>query len=210
MAITFPLNLPTSKGIHSITLYAQSTVGVSESPFTYKQQVYKHQGQRWEADVRLPPMSRADAEEWISFLLKLNGQYGTFLLGDPNGATPRGSAASTPGTPVVNGSGQTGGELSIDGLPTSATGYLKAGDYIQLGSGTALQLYKVLNDVDSNASGQATLDIWPNLRNSPQDGSTVIVSNAKGAFRLSSNETAFTITEFTKYGITFGAVEVVN
>jgi hypothetical protein len=155
-------------------------------------------------------MSRADAEEWISFLLKLNGQYGTFLLGDPNGATPRGSAASTPGTPVVNGSGQTGGELSIDGLPTSATGYLKAGDYIQLGSGTALQLYKVLNDVDSNASGQATLDIWPNLRNSPQDGSTVIVSNAKGAFRLSSNETAFTITEFTKYGITFGAVEVVN
>ena len=102
------------------------------------------------------------------------------LLGDPIGATPRGSASSAPGTPVVNGASQTGDTLSIDGLPASATGYLKAGDYIQLGSGTGAQLYKVLDDVDSNASGEADLTIWPDLRSSPADDATVVVSNAKG------------------------------
>ena len=152
-------------------------------------------------------MNRENAEEWVAFLMKLYGQKGTFLLGDPLGGTARGSASSAAGTPVVNGASQTGGTLAIDGLPASATGYLKAGDYIQLGSAATAQLYKVLNDADSNGSGEATLDIWPNLRSSPADGSTVVVANAKGVFRLASNESNWNINNLAFYGITFGAVE---
>jgi len=206
MAITYPLTLPTTKNIRAIRLTAKNAVGVSTSPFTYTQQVYKHQGQRWQAEVSLPAMTRAEAEEWFSFLVKLNGQYGTLLLGDPHSA-PRGSASETPGTPVVNGASQTGSELAIDGLPASATGYLKAGDYIQLGAGSTAKLHKVLNDVDSNASGQATLDIWPDLRSSPTDGSTVVISNAVGVFRLASNEIGVDINEIEHFGIVFAAVE---
>ena len=206
MAITYPLDLPTVKGIRAIRLTAKNSVGVSTSPFSYTQQVYKHQGQRWQAEVALPAMTRAEAEEWFSFLVKLNGQYGTFLLGDPHSA-PRGSAATTPGTPVVNGASQTGGTLSIDGLPASATGYLKAGDYIQLGSGATAKLHKVLNDVDSNASGEATLDIWPDLRSSPADDETVVISDAVGTFRLATNEIGVDINEIEHFGIVFAAVE---
>jgi len=206
MAITYPLSLPTIKDMRAIRLTAKNSVGISTSPFTYSQQVYKHQGQRWQAEVQMPAMNRAQAEEWFSFLVKLNGQYGTFLLGDPHSA-PRGSAATTPGTPVVNGASQTGSELAIDGLPASATGYLKAGDYIQLGAGSTAKLHKVLNDVDSNASGQATLDIWPDLRSSPTDGSTVVISNAVGVFRLASNEIGVDINEIEHFGIVFAAVE---
>jgi len=155
----------------------------------------------------LPPMKRETAEPWVTFLTKLYGPYGTFLLGDPIGATARGSAGTTPGTPVVNGASQTGDTLSIDGLPASATGYLKAGDYIQLGAGTAAQLYKVLDDVDSNASGQADLTIWPDLRSSPSDGSTVVLTNAKGLFRLSTSASNWTISTDGFYSIAFGAVE---
>jgi hypothetical protein len=129
------------------------------------------------------------------------------LLGDPNAATPRGSAATTAGTPVVNGASQTGDELAIDGLPVSATGYLKAGDYIQLGTGTSSQLYKVLDDVDSNASGEATLQIWPDLRSSPADGATVVVANAKGLFQLSTPTTDWAIDNAGFYSMAFGAVE---
>lgn len=207
MAITYPLSTPTNKTIAAIRLTAKNVVGVSTSPFNFKQQTYQFQGQRWEADITLPQMNRENAEEWVAFLMKLYGQKGTFLLGDPLGGTARGSASSAAGTPVVNGASQTGGTLAIDGLPASATGYLKAGDYIQLGSAATAQLYKVLNDADSNGSGEATLDIWPNLRSSPADGATVVVADAKGVFRLASNESNWNINNLAFYGITFGAVE---
>lgn len=206
MAETYPINHP-SGNIDSVKFVARSVVAVSESPFSYSQQVYKHQGQRWEADIRLTPMKREDAEAWASFLLRLRGRYGTFLLGDPNCSTPRGSASTNAGTPVVNGASQTGETLNIDGCPASATDYLKAGDYIQLGSSATAQLYKVLEDVDTNASGEATLNIFPNLRSSPDDNASVTVSNARGLFRLVANETSWDINNAQFYGITFGAVE---
>ena len=206
MAESYPLTMP-STNIGSIRLLARSAVAISSSPFTFKQQVYRHQGQMWEADITLSPMKREQAEAWIAFLLRLRGQYGTFLLGDPNGATPRGSAASVPGTPVVNGASQTGDELAIDGLPASATGYLKAGDSIQLGSGATATLHKVLEDVDTSGSGGATLNLYPGVRVAPADGAAVTVSNAKGNFRLNVSETSFDIDTASIYGITFGAVE---
>ena len=183
MAITYPLTLPTVAGIASINLRAVNAVAVSSSPFTYKQQVIAHQGQRWEAEVTLPPMTRADAETWIAFLVSLQGARGTFTMGDPNAASARGSASVTAGTPLVNGADQTGG--------SSAT------------------LHKVLQDVDSNASGQATLELWPYIRTAPSDNAIITVGDTVGVFRLSSNQTDWSINNASFYGITFAAVEAV-
>jgi hypothetical protein len=188
-----------------VRLSANDIVGISQSSFTAAQQVYKYPGQFWEADVTLPPMKRADAEYWISFLMKLNGPFGTFLLGDPNGGTARGVAT---GTPVVNGGSQTGNELITDGWTAGQTGILKAGDYIQLGSGATAKLYKVLDDVNSDGSGNATLTIWPSLRSSPSNNATITVSNPKGVFRLTVAP-YWDINEAAIYGITFGAREAI-
>lgn len=207
MAESYPLTFPTQTGVAQVQLVGSDTVSITESPFTLSQQVVRHAGARWSATIDIPPVKRSDAEYWNSFLLRLRGQFGTFLVGDPNAATPRGSASSTPGTPVVNGASQTGSDLNIDGLPASASGYLKAGDYIQLGTGTTSRLYKVLEDVDSNASGEATLNLWPDLRSSPADDATVVVSGAKGLFRLASNDASWTIANNGFYAITFSAVE---
>ena len=204
MAITYPLALPTHTGIAQISLRANDTVAMNMSPFSARQQVYKYSGQFWEADITLPPMKREDAEQWITFLMKLNGAYGTFLLGDPNGATARGVAT---GSPVVNGASQTGYELVTDGWTADTTGILKAGDYIQLGTGSDSRLYKVLDDVDSDGSGNATLDLWPNLRSSPDDDATITVSNCQSLFRLTTNVTDININQASLYGLTFGAVE---
>jgi hypothetical protein len=207
MAITFPLSLPVAtKAIQSIEIRAINAVAYSRSPFTFAGQAFAYAGQMWTADVTLKPMKRADAEQWNAWLLSLRGQLGTFLMGDPMGATARGDAT---GTPLVNGASQTGGSLVIDGATNSTTGWLKAGDYIQLGSGSSSRLHKVLTDANSDGSGNVTLDIWPHIRVAPADNATVTVSDSKGLFRLSSNDQGFSINESAIYGMTFAAMEAV-
>ena len=207
MAESYPLAFPTQTGVARVEITATDVVSISESPFTFSQQVVRHAGARWSATISIQPVKRSDSEYWNSFLLRLRGQFGSFLLGDPNAATPLGSSAAAAGTPVVNGASHTGNELAIDGFPISASGYLLAGDYIQLGSGSTARLYKVLEDVNTNASGEATLNLWPDLRSSPADGAGVTVSNAKGVFRLASNDATLTINNSGFYSISFAAVE---
>jgi len=204
MAISYPVTFPASIGVSSINIRAKTVVGVSSSPFTGQQQVYKHQGQWWEAEVSLPPMKRDEAEQVVAFLIKMNGQYGTFLMGDFLSTAPRGIGT---GTPLVNGASQAGDELVTDGWTVSTTGILKAGDWIQLGSASTSTLHKVLDDVTSDASGNATLNIFPNLRSSPDNNAAITISSPKGRWRLASNETDYAIDNASIYGMTFACVE---
>lgn len=206
MATTYPLALPSHTGLRAIELRATNAVAYSRSPFTFAGQAFAHPGQMWQADVTLPPMKRADAEQWVAWLVSLRGQLGTFLMGDPIGETARGAAT---GTPLVNGADQTGGSLVIDGATNSITGWLKAGDYIQLGSGSTATLHKVLADANSDGSGNVTLDIWPHIRTAPADNATVTVSNTVGRWRLASNESSWSVNEAAIYGISFTAMEAV-
>lgn len=192
MSITYPLALPTSIGIAEITLSANNAVATSQSPFTFQQQIIQHPGQRWTASVSIPPVRRDLAEPWIAFLLALNGPVGTFLLGDPNGKAPQGTATSA----TISGAA---GSAS----PTiTMTGTLLAGDYIQIGSGATATLHKVL--VDRNGTG--TLEIWPALR-STVTGITVTLTNTVGRFRLSGTQQSFGINNASVYGISFDCVE---
>ena len=94
MAISYPLNLPTTIGIESITLRAEDAVGISSSPFTYKQQIVRFSGQQWGASITIPPLRKDVTEAWVAFLLALKGPVGTFLLGDPNNCIPQGQLGS--------------------------------------------------------------------------------------------------------------------
>ena len=206
MAITYPLSLPNTTSYRSARMTARSVVGVSKSPFTGAQQVQKHQGQWWEFEAALAPMSRAYAELWISFMMSLNGMQGTFLLGDPLGSTVRGVGS---GTPLVKGASQTGNSLITDGWTATQTGILKAGDYFQLGTASSSKLYKVLADANSDGSGDATFDIWPSINTAVADNAALTVSSAKGVFRLASNEMGFDLKQAQFYGLAFSAIGVV-
>lgn len=207
MAITYPLAFPVTISPTDLMMRAVRVDAMSRSQFTGAQQVIRHQGQWWEADITMPPMSRDEADEFIAFALQLDGRFGTFTMIPPDAATPRGSASVTPGTPLVNGASQSGAELAIDGAPVSATGYLKAGDYIQLGTGQTTKLHKVVADADTDGSGQVTLDIWPRLRSSPADDATVVVSGAAGLFRLVDGTYSWTVDVANFYGATFSVIE---
>ena len=196
MAITYPLNTPTTIGIESIELRAMNAVAVSQSPFTYKQQVIAHQGQIWSASVSIPSVRRDLAADWKAMLVALKGSVGTFLLGDPDYATPRGTVS---GTPTLSG---TAGDSTVS---ITMTGTLLAGDYIQLGTGSAARLHQVLVD----QSGNGNLEIWPDLR-STYSGETVIYSSPKGVFRLGNSTTSWSIDNASFYGISFEAIEALQ
>lgn len=204
MAITYPLTIPSDR-FASIRIIANDVVGISASPFTLEQQVQRHPGQAWSADIKLPPIRDRDVvEQWAAFLLSLNGREGTFLMGDPTRRTPRGAAG---GTPLVKGAGQTGQTLAIDGCPLSTTDWLRAGDYIQLSSGSTARLHRLLTDADTNGSGEVTLDIWPGLRSSPGDNAAVTISSPQGLWRLASNERSWDVGAGMVFGFSFSAVE---
>ena len=155
--------------------------GVNVSPYTLAQETFEWPGNRWLVSLRYPAMARAQGDALAAALVSLYG-IGTFLLGPAGpGKTPRGVAT---GTPLVNGAAQAGKSLVTDGWTVSVTNILRAGDYLQLGSGTTTRLYLVLQDVNSNAGGNATLDIWPRLREAPADNATIVTSSPKGVFRL--------------------------
>tara|TARA_B100000287_G_scaffold376704_1_gene378015 strand:- start:283 stop:918 length:636 start_codon:yes stop_codon:yes gene_type:complete len=209
MAITYPLSIPDTTSFSQINMMAKTTVGVTESPFNQKVQVQKWAGEYWEADIVLKPMKRADAEYWISFMIKLKGSYGTFLINpDVLGNTARGSCATSAGTPVVNGAhAAQSNTLNITGAPSGATNYFKAGDYFSIGSGSSTRLFKVLDDASSNGSGELVVNIFPQLRTALSGSETITVSNPKGKFRLASNEMRWQVSTVSMYGMGFTAIE---
>ena len=200
---SYPLTLPTATGIRTQNWSLTRAVGVSTSPFTFQSQVIQHQGEFWRTVVTLPPMLKTNAHVWLSFLLQLRGRRGTFKIGDQDCKTIKGTAT---GTVLVNGAGQTGNQVALDGFNASRTNVFKAGDYIQIGS----FLYMVIEDVSSNSSGEANVKIEPSLRSSIEtinDNTTVVYSNTTTIMRLDNNELGWQTDQVSKYGISFSASE---
>lgn len=207
MAITYPLTFPTSVVIERINWQSKSLVSVSQSEFTGAQEVQVHGGGAgwWEGVVSIAPLNTiAESDEWVSFLISLNGREGTFLMGDPLKTAPRGTAL---GTPLVNGASQTGVSLITDGWTASQTGVLLAGDLIQVGTGSLSRLHMVKEDADADGSGNSTIEIFPNLRESPSDGSAITISSPVGKFRLSSDTSSWDITHPNITNLSFAILE---
>jgi len=205
MATSFPVTL-SSTGLRRLRIRQNSVVALGRSPYTLEHQVQRHQGQQWMMDAEFAPMDRATAEALIAGLCSLNGREGTFLFGDVN-TTPRGTAT---GTPLVKGASQTGEDLETDGWTTGVTGILKAGDWIQLGTGSTSRLYKVLADANSDGSGEATLTLWPRITtaNSPSNDAAITTASPKGVFRLLTDGQDWDIGLATLYGVSISAESV--
>lgn len=201
MPITYPLPLPTTGQPADISWGGQSIVGSTQSPFSGETEVQQHDGQIWHGTANYPPLARADAELLITFLLELDGMYGTFTMTPPGAETPRGTAA---GTPLVRGGSQTGVDLLTDGWTPEQLVLLK-GDYIQLGTGLTSRLYKSLRDATSDVSGNADLVLWPRLKasTSPADNATIVTASPVGLFRLLANRNDWTVDTALLYGISF-------
>lgn len=209
--VSYPLSLPS--GVAEATITPTSAVAISSSPFTGSQQVQAWPGEWWVGEIR-PPKRRdgRKARAMSAFITALRGPLGTFLMGDPTAPLP---CVNTKAASVTIASAAETGARSIDtvgwqtsdkGLTADSTwptadsteviiGYgayaLRAGDYIQVGSGSASRLHKLLSDAEievAGSVGSATLEIWPPLRAGVAVGDAVVYRNPVGLWRLDGSK----------------------
>jgi len=205
---SYPLVLPTSPTNFVTTEWSLSrAIGITESPFTYSQQVSEFGGCKWSAVVTLPPMNRATASEWTVFFAQLHGQRGTFLLGDSDAKTIRGSAT---GTMRVVGAHAIGVySVAVDGISASQSTAFKKGDYVQFGSGATAKLHIITADISSSATGTATLQIEPPLKTALANDETVVYENTVAVMRMDTSELGWKSNQNSIYGFTFACSEAI-
>ena len=197
MAISYPLTPPAGIRISSLRFSAISAVARNISPFTFSSQSYNWTGTMLSGDVECPPMSRADAEELIGFLIM--AARGTFYFRDYANGTQRGTMTGSPqlnGAHVANTS-----TLTVD----TGSGSWAVGDYIQLGTTSSSKLHKI-TQVNSSTS----YEIFPLLRTAYPDNTDIVYSNAVGVFRLGTTTCDWSIDTAKKYGLNFSIFEAIN
>ena len=195
--VTLPTDPPAPS---SIDFTLQDLVATVDNPFTGQQQLQDWQASFIEWSVSMPPLTRAQAPSWIAFLMSTRGSLNVFQMGDPLATTPRGSVS---GTPLVNGGSQTGYLLATRGWTHFANGVLLPGDWLQIG----YRLYRNLAIANADGNGNATLSIWPQIRESPNDGDALVTSNTKGLFRLKGNARKFSMLGNRTYSLQFDVRE---
>lgn len=183
--VTLPSNPPAPTRIE---YRAIDIVGANRSPYTAQRQGFNWKQGWMEWSVSYPPMLDTYSQDWIAFLLQLQGTTNVFQIGDPRKSSPRGSGLGAPYVLGVNPS-QTY-FLGSAGWTPNAAGVLLPGDYLQVG----YRLYRATAQVDADSMGQAVIPIWPPIREVPNGGSgsppeydTIVLNDTKGLFELKSN-----------------------
>jgi hypothetical protein len=90
----------------------------------------------------------------------------------------------------VNGGSQVGSTLVVDALPLSTANLLLPGDWVGIG----MELKRVTAPLNSDGSGNGTLQFAPPLRASPLDNDGIIVNQPFGRFILSASENGWQST----------------
>ncbi|MEQ9519619.1 MAG: hypothetical protein RLN89_09285 [Parvibaculum sp.] len=187
MAINYPLALPSYDELQSVSFTRVPVQATSLNRETRARDVFVHEGDSWRLEAAVSARTIERADKWIDWLMKLDGFVGTFLMGDPLRMV---SPVPTLGAPVVAGDGQLGTELVTSGWTPSQALVLKSGQNIQIGTGIEARLYRVVEDVASDASGIATINLRPRVALAVMDQAVIRLDNPEGLFRLTSSSLA--------------------
>lgn len=150
-------------------------------------------GSRWLVNFSgFQQLSPHDARRLLAKLMKARTLGETVLA-----AWPQPDFDLSIGTPLVKGAGQTGSTLTIDGLPHS-TSIALAGYFFSMTVSSRNYLYQVADDITTNSSGEAILNISPLLRASPADNAALEFTTPKIEGFADGMEQPWTI-EMLKY-----------
>ena len=177
MSFSYPLSMPETPKPVEADLYIERNQTVVEG-FSRNKQVQRAPGDRWIGKITLPMMGKATAQDWLGFFDALDGFVGSFYLSHPDFTEVSGTARGTTGS--VTGENQ-GSSVQTSGWSANQTGLFRRGDMIQVGE----TLKRIVEDADSDASGDATLKIMPVLYKKTSGDEDVVTENPQGIFRLS-------------------------
>lgn len=171
----------------------------------------------WQLSFSLRPMIADEARIWQAWLLKLRGRSGTFYARDPDyitgytfyanntalAASYRLSQAAYVGQSTI----YVTTNLSGNNFPAN-TVIFEVGDYLQVGS-TLHQVVNAAENTSGSASnGPITVDIEPGLKANAASSAVVYVgADARGIFRLDSDDFGWSSNSNRIYNLSFSATE---
>lgn len=166
------------------------------SAFNTNVQHFVRLGRKWTFSLTLRAMSHGEARQF--WMLHANEP----VLCD---IVQREAPTINEGTPLVDGAGQLGSTLNVDGLTVGET--IEAGRFISIVTNSRRYVYQVTADATASGVGEAALSIQPPLRVIPNNNDTVEIAAPKvegyvsgfrgfgGAPNGGVAETSFTIEE---------------
>lgn len=178
------LSFPSIRPPSQATLQLVGATQQHTSPFDGSGQTIGLPGQYWRASMTWGPIPHTEWRAMQAWFGELRGPSGRFTYVHPH--TFRQATAAI-GTPLVNGAGQTGISLTIDGCTPSVT-VMKKGDYFSMQDPPGRsRMYICTADVVSNGSGAATVTFSPPLRSSPPDNTALNLATPSPIWRLADN-----------------------
>ncbi|PLR28153.1 hypothetical protein SGCZBJ_03860 [Caulobacter zeae] len=156
-------------------------------------------GSRFALAVELPKLDQEEARVWVSRLLQAKRSSG--VLGWPQ----LGNGVGDEGAPRVNGAGQGGTVLSLDGLPPNKA--IKEGWFFSLNAGGRRYLHMITADAVASNLGAVTVTIEPMLRIVPPDNAVIELAAPKIEGLVQGNEGAWEPDLAEEVGLSFTLVE---
>lgn len=156
-------------------------------------------GQKFSITLDYPPMSRSNFAPIKAFIMKQRARLNTFTVIPPIVSDAQGVAT---GTISVNGAISSGvTSCTIDGMATSTSDILKAGDYFRFTGQD--KVYMAVEDLDSDGTGSGTLTFEPPLRSDVANDVALIYDNVDFTVRLSNDIQEYSIVtnDLYKYQI---------
>lgn len=188
------VTLPTSPTPRSITPRLITSRADLRPAFGGATQRIARSGSHWAFDVEMPPMTAAQALDWVNIL----DETDTCILRLPEPGITIGS----PGTPLVNGASQTGTSLITDAWGASYA--IPKGKFVGVTVSGLQYLYQTTTAVTASGGGAATLVLRPMLRASPADNAALIINPAtvEGFVSLSDGSMNISVNRLVE-GFTF-------
>ena len=66
----------------------------------------------------------------------------------------------------------------------------------------------IVADANSDGSGNVTVNVEPSLKVAHTQGTSVVITNTKGLFRMDNNELGWSANRVSVYGLSFSCTEV--
>ena len=123
-------------------------------------------GSRWAMTFQLTLMTYEDSLNWSD--LEVEGDTVSLRIPQP------GVDTGSPGTPVVDGAGQSGSTLNLRGL---TPGYVMGKRWLSVSTGGLLYAYRATASATADGSGDIAIPVRQMIRAAHADGDAVEIAN---------------------------------
>ena len=197
------MSFPTTVNPKAISFSSNRPNSISYT-LSGKRSVRQFASQYFSFSVAMPPLNQTQFQEYYAFLVSQKGAFTPFNIEYPlNNQGPDKNSSSVV-TRSIHSAGAT--TVAVDGLTASTNDVIKAGDLIKFNGHD--KVYLVTGDVNSNGSGQGSINIEPPLQASTTDNEAVDLNKPVLKVALSQDDILYSTDATGVFDLSFDVREV--